>query len=41
MDGKPQYNVIRTWHDRIVRMNPELKGVTYQMMQEAFKVLEE
>ena len=39
--GKPQYQTIRAWHDRIVRMNPELRDVTYAMMQDAFKVLEE
>ena len=41
VDGKPVYPAIKAWHDRIVRMNPELKDVTYPMMQAAFKVLEE
>lgn len=36
VQGKPDFAAIRAWHDRIVRMNPELKGVTYAMMQKAF-----
>ncbi len=36
-DGKPDVPVIKSWHDRIVRMNPELKGVTFEMIQKAFK----
>ena len=36
-DGQPDLSTIRPWHDRIVRMNPELKGVTFEMIQKAFK----
>jgi hypothetical protein len=36
-DGQPDIAAIRAWHDRIVRMNPELKGVTFDMIQKAFK----
>jgi len=36
-DGVPDMTVIRPWHERIVRMNPELKGVTFEMIQKAFK----
>ena len=35
-DGKPDVPAIRSWHERIVRMNPELKGVTFEMIQKAF-----
>ena len=35
-DGKPDMPAIRAWHERIVRMNPELKGVTFEMIQKAF-----
>ena len=35
-DGRPDLSAIRPWHDRIVRMNPELKGVTFDMIQKAF-----
>ena len=35
-DGKPDTQAIRSWHERIVRMNPELKGVTSEMMLKAF-----
>ena len=35
-DGKPDIPAIKTWHERIVRMNPELKGVTFEMIQKAF-----
>ena len=35
-DGKPDIPAIRAWHERIVRMNPELKGVTFEMIQKAF-----
>lgn len=28
---------VRSWHDRIVRMNPELRGITFPMMQRAFE----
>ena len=34
--SKPQPAAIKQWHDQIVRMNPELKGVTAAMMQSAF-----
>jgi hypothetical protein len=36
-DDQPDIPAIRAWHDRIVRMNPELKGVTFEMIQKAFK----
>ncbi len=36
-DGQPDMGAIKAWHDRIVRMNPELKGVTFEMIQKAFK----
>lgn len=36
VDGKPVPNAIKAWHDRIVRMNPELRNVTLAMMQKAF-----
>ena len=36
-DGTPDIPVIRSWHERIVRMNPELKGVTFEMIQKAFR----
>lgn len=36
VDGKPDYGAVKAWHDRIVRMNPELRSVTYPMMQKAF-----
>jgi hypothetical protein len=36
-DGQPDLSKIRAWHERIVRMNPELKGVTFEMIQKAFK----
>ena len=36
-DGVPDIPAIKAWHDRIVRMNPELKGVTFEMIQKAFK----
>ena len=36
-DGSPDISAIRSWHERIVRMNPELKGVTFEMIQKAFK----
>lgn len=36
-DGQPDNNAIKAWHDRIVRMNPELKGVTFEMILKAFK----
>lgn len=35
-DGQPDMNAIKAWHDRIVRMNPELKGVTFEMIKKAF-----
>ena len=35
-DGKPDAPSIRSWHERIVRMNPELKGVTSEMILKAF-----
>ncbi len=35
-DGKPDVPAIRSWHERIVRMNPELKGMTFEMIQKAF-----
>jgi len=35
--GAPDMSAIKPWHDRIVRMNPELKGVTFEMIQKAFK----
>ncbi len=35
-DDKPDMNAIKAWHDRIVRMNPELKGVTFEMIKKAF-----
>ncbi len=34
--GKPDSTYIRAWHDQIIRMNPELRNVTTQMMQRAF-----
>lgn len=34
--GKPDAGRIRAWHDQIIRMNPELRDVTTQMMQKAF-----
>ena len=34
--GKPDAARIRAWHDQILRMNPELRDVTTQMMQRAF-----
>jgi hypothetical protein len=36
-DGQPDAPAIRSWHERIVRMNPELKGVTSEMILKAFK----
>jgi len=36
-DGQPDMSAIKAWHDRIVRMNPELKGVTFDMIQKAFR----
>ncbi len=36
-DDQPDIQAIRAWHERIVRMNPELKGVTSEMMIKAFK----
>ena len=36
VDGKPVNDAIRSWHDRIVRMNPELRNVSLAMMQKAF-----
>ena len=36
-DGVPDAPAIRAWHERIVRMNPELKGVTSEMIMKAFK----
>ena len=35
-DGQPDLAHIKAWHDRIVRMNPELKGVTFEMIKKAF-----
>ena len=35
--NEPNANAIRSWHERIVRMNPELKGVTSEMILKAFK----
>ena len=35
-DDKPDLSAIKAWHDRIVRMNPELKGVTFEMIKKAF-----
>ncbi len=37
--SKPEPAAIRQWHDQIVRMNPELKGVSAQMMQAAFDAM--
>lgn len=37
VNGQPDLAAVRAWHDRIVRMNPELKGVTFAMMQKAFE----
>ncbi len=37
VDGQPNIPAIKAWHERIVRMNPELKGVTFEMIQKAFK----
>ena len=34
--SRPQPAAIKQWHDQIVRMNPELRGVTAAMMQSAF-----
>ena len=34
--GRPDVSRIRSWHDQIIRMNPELRDVTTQMMQRAF-----
>ena len=39
-DGQPDTAAIRSWHERIVRMNPELKGVTSEMILKAFKDFE-
>ncbi|MGN0098830.1 MAG: hypothetical protein ACI38Y_05860 [Candidatus Methanomethylophilaceae archaeon] len=36
VDGKPVNDAIKAWHERIVRMNPELRNVTLAMMQRAF-----
>ena len=36
-DGVPDTHAIRAWHERIVRMNPELRGVTSEMILKAFK----
>jgi hypothetical protein len=36
-DDQPDIQAIRAWHERIVRMNPELRGVTSEMMIKAFK----
>ncbi len=36
-DGEPVMSNIKKWHELIVRMNPELKGVTFEMIQKAFK----
>lgn len=38
-DGVPDLAAVRSWHDRIVRMNPELRDVTYAMMQRAFEAV--
>ena len=38
--GKPDAARIRAWHDQIIRMNPELRDVTTQMMQRAFDEME-
>lgn len=34
--AKPDPAKVRQWHDQIVRMNPELRDVSAQMMQKAF-----
>ena len=34
--GKPAPVKVRQWHDQIVRMNPELRNVSSEMMQKAF-----
>lgn len=34
--GKPDAARIKSWHDQILRMNPELRDVTTPMMQKAF-----
>lgn len=39
-DGQPNVSAIRSWHERITRMNPELKGVTSEMILKAFKDFE-
>ncbi len=36
VNGSPDFGSIREWHGRIVRMNPELRDVTYPMIQAAF-----
>ena len=36
-DGRPDLAAVKAWHERIVRMNPELRSVSYQMMQKAFQ----
>ncbi len=38
--SKPDPAAIKQWHDQIVRMNPELKGVSAQMMQSAFDAMQ-
>ena len=37
--SKPEASAIKQWHDQIVRMNPELKGVSAAMMQSAFDAM--
>ena len=37
--SKPEASAIKQWHDQIVRMNPELKGVSAAMMQAAFDAM--
>lgn len=36
VNGKPVMDAVKSWHERIVRMNPELRTVTLKMMQDAF-----
>lgn len=36
--GAPNMAAVRSWHDRIVRMNPELRNVTFDMMWRAFQM---
>lgn len=38
-DGVPDKAEITAWHSRIIRMNPELKNITLQMMLNAFAVI--